>query len=295
MSTVRWHSRPRLDRPVLIAAFEGWNDAGEAASGAARWLVERLGGTQVGVVDCEDFFDFTATRPMVTRNEVGDRVIEWPDLEIWTASLPDGRDVVFTVGQEPQLRWRTFCSTFVQLVADLDVSLVLSLGALLSDIPHTRPSVVSGTTDDPQMAEQLHLVPSTYEGPTGIVGVIGSALREAQVPTASLWASVPTYVSGAPSPKATLALVERTGELLEYLPPTTDLEIASATYVRQLDDLVAADEETAVYVAGLEEAADAEPDFEDEDDEDDDPGRPHLSEADPGDLVREVERFLRGD
>src|SRR5690606_3312842 len=134
----------RLDRPALIAAFEGWNDAGEAASGAARWLVERLGGTHAGVVDCEEFFDFTAVGPLVTRTESGERVIEWPDLQIWPASLPDGRDVVFTIGQEPQLRWRTFCATFVQLVADLDVSLVLSLGALLSDIPHTRPCVVSG-------------------------------------------------------------------------------------------------------------------------------------------------------
>ena len=286
MSPIRWRSRPDLDRPVLVAAFEGWNDAGDSASGAARWLLERQGATQIGIIDCEEYFDFTTTRPVLAEDDEGSRTIEWPDIEIWAAPMSDGRDLVVLIGQEPQLRWRSFTTSVLQLVADLEVSLVLTLGALLSDIPHTRPTVVTGTTDDPDMAERLHLVRSTYEGPTGIVGVLGSALRDARVPTASLWASVPTYVSGAPSPKATLALIERTCDLLGFHPPTTDLEIASAAYVRQLNELVAADEDTAAYVAGLEEAADDE-------------GEPlddiALTEADAGELVQEVERFLRGD
>jgi hypothetical protein len=179
--------------------------------------------------------------------------------------------------------------------------MVITLGALLSDIPHTRPTVVTGTADDPVVGTRLGLVRSTYEGPTGIVGVLGSALRDAAIPTVSLWASVPTYVSGAPSPKATLALVERTARVLGVHLPTTDLEIAAASYVRQLDELVAADDDTAEYVSGLEAAADDQPrtgfdldDLDDPDDLDDlDPLDP--LDADPAELVEEVERFLRGD
>ncbi len=274
---------------MLVTAFEGWNDAGDAASGAARWLIDRLGADQAGVIDCEDFFDFTSTRPNISDDGEGGRVIEWPDLEMWSTPASSEPAVVVLVGQEPHLRWKAFTTTVLELVADLDVSLVVSLGALLSDIPHTRPTVVTGTTADPDLASRLRLVRSTYEGPTGIVGVIGPALRDVEVPTASLWASVPTYVSGAPSPKATLAIVERACETIGLHPATTDLEIASAAYVRQIDELVASDDDTAAYVAGLEEAADDENTqldlFEDL----------PLTEADVGDLVQEVERFLRGD
>lgn len=284
VSPIRWQHRPELDDPVLVTAFEGWNDAGDAASGAARWLADRHGAEQVGLIDCEEFFDFTATRPLVTFDDGdtdADRRITWPDTEIWAAETDGPHDLLFLVGHEPHLRWRTYCAAVTDLVAQLDVAMVLTLGALLTDLPHTRPTVVTGTSDDPEMAARLGLVRSTYEGPTGIVGVLGTTLRRAQIPTASLWASVPTYVSGAPSPKATLALVERCSTLLGVRLPTTDLEIASAAYVRQLDELVAADDDTAAYVAGLEEAADDDPDLE--------------VEVDAEDLVEEVERFLRGD
>jgi proteasome assembly chaperone (PAC2) family protein len=295
---------------VLVAAFEGWNDAGDAASGAARWLADRYGAEMVATIDAEDFFDFTTTRPIVEVSEEGRRHITWPDTELWSAATDAPADLILMVGHEPHLRWRTYCKAVTEAADALDVSMVLTLGALLSDVPHSRPTAVSGTADDPDLIEQLDLSPSTYEGPTGIVGVLHAACQERGIPSASLWAAVPTYVSGAPSPKATLALVERASNLLGLRQPVTDLQIASAAYERQIDELVEADEDTAAYVAGLEEAADDEerdaelgfggaggsgethpeghPAAHRED-------LPPLEEADPDALVDEVERFLRGD
>lgn len=290
---------------MLVTAFEGWNDAGDAASGAARWLIHRHGAEQVATLESEEFFDFTTTRPLVEQTEAGDRRIVWPDTELWTATTSTERDLAILVGHEPHLRWRTWSRAVVELAQSLDVSMVITLGALLSDIPHTRPTMVTGTADEPDVAGRLGLVRSTYEGPTGIVGVLGSALRDAGISTVSLWASVPTYVSGAPSPKATLALVERTARILGVHLPTTDLEIAAAAYIRQLDELVAADDDTAEYVSGLEAAADDQPSTDlDELDGFGPFGAPFdethqaegpMPDADPAELVEEVERFLRGD
>ena len=285
MSSLRWHHRPPLRRPALVAAFEGWNDAGDAASGAARWLADRHGAELVATIEAEEFFDFTTTRPIVEIGADGRRAITWPDTELWAATTDSGRDLVVLIGHEPHLRWRTYCRAVLDAATELDCSLLLTLGALLSDIPHTRPTAVSGTADDPALVERLELSPSRYEGPTGIVGVLHATCNQADQASASLWAAVPTYVSGAPSPKATLALVERAATLLGLHLPTTDLQIAAAAYERQIDELVAADEDTASYVASLEEAAD-------DPNEDDDVG-PLV--ADPGALVEEVERFLRGD
>ena len=272
-----------------MAAFEGWNDAGDAASSAARWLADRHGAELVATIEAEDFFDFTTTRPIVSFDEDGERRITWPDTELWSATTAGGTDLVILVGHEPHLRWRTYSRAVTEAADALGCSLVLTLGALLSDVPHTRPTSVTGTADDPDLIDGLHLVSSTYEGPTGIVGILHGACRDRGIPSASLWATVPTYVSGAPSPKATLALVERAAGVLGLSLPTTDLEIATAAYERQIDELVAADEDTAAYVAGLEEAADDDPD----DDEDTDVDA--FADADPADLVEEVERFLRGD
>jgi proteasome assembly chaperone (PAC2) family protein len=307
---LRWHHRPKLRQPVLVAAFEGWNDAGDAASGAARWLADRYGAEMIATIDAEDYFDFTTTRPIVELADDGTRSITWPDTELWSAATDAPADLILMIGHEPHLKWRTYCRAVTEAADALDVSMVLTLGALLSDVPHSRPTAVSGTADDADLIEQLDLTPSTYEGPTGIVGVLHAACRDRGIPSASLWAAVPTYVSGAPSPKATLALVERTSNLLGLRQPVTDLQIASAAYERQIDELVEADEDTAAYVAGLEEAAD---------DEDRDAERqfggggvtgeshpeghpaagredlPPLEEADPDALVDEVERFLRGD
>jgi predicted ATP-grasp superfamily ATP-dependent carboligase len=283
---------------VLIAAFEGWNDAGDAASGAARWLADRYGAEMVASIDAEDFFDFTTTRPIVEVDEGGIRTITWPDTEMWSAATGAPTDLVIMVGHEPHLKWKTYCRAVTEAADALECSMVLTLGSLLSDVPHTRPTAVTGTAHDAELLQRLDLVPSSYEGPTGIVGVLHAACQARGIASASLWAAVPTYVSGAPSPKATLALVERTESLLGLDLATTDLEIATAAYERQIDELVEADEDTAAYVAGLELAAD------DSDDQDDGYGShpsadsddlATMSDVDPDELVEEVERFLRGD
>lgn len=281
MSPLRWHARPDLSEPVFLAAFEGWNDAGDAASGAARWLADRYDAEQVATIDAEEFFDFTATRPIVAADDTGHRSVTWPDTELWVARTGTGTDLVLLVGHEPHLRWRSYCRAVLDAVTGLDCSMVLTLGALLTDTPHTRPTDVSGSADDPELMARLDLSPSTYEGPTGIVGVLNTACADAGITNASLWASVPLYVSGAPSPKATLALIERATAMLGLHLPTTDLQIAAAAYERQINELVASDDEQSAYVASLEEAADA-----------DDAGPLH---PDPEALVEEVERFLRGD
>jgi predicted ATP-grasp superfamily ATP-dependent carboligase len=302
VSALRWLHRPKLRQPVLVAAFEGWNDAGDAASGAARWLADRHGAELIATIDSEDFFDFTTTRPQVEFTEEGKRRIAWPDTEVWAAETSAPADLIVMVGQEPHLRWRTFTKAVIEAADQLGCSMVVTLGALLSDVPHTRPTAVTGTGDDPELIEQLGLVPSTYEGPTGIVGVLHVACRQRDLPSASLWAAVPTYVSGAPSPKATLALVERASSLLGVNLPTTDLEIAAAAYQRQIDELVEADEETAAYVASLEEATDEDDDLERGAERPPHPEN-HPSTTrdetplpdDPETLMEEVERFLRGD
>lgn len=275
MEHVRWTTRPELRRPVLIAAFEGWNDAGDASSNAVRWLHQRWDAEPFAHIDPEEFFDFTSTRPQVRLDEGQQREVVWPGLELSAATIPGtDTDVVLLLGTEPQLRWRTFCAQVSEVATVCGVRLALTLGALLADISHAAPVSVIGTAYDPEVVARLGLVPSSYEGPTGIVGVLHDALARAGVASASLWAAVPSYVPGAPSPKAQLALVERTCEMLDVAMVTTDLEIAAASYERQITELVESDDDTAAYVRRLEEG-----------DEDDD--------AEDGDLVAEVERFLR--
>ncbi|MEY2449635.1 MAG: hypothetical protein QOH79_3111 [Acidimicrobiaceae bacterium] len=269
---------PTLHQPVLVAAFEGWNDAGEAATFAARFLAERWDAEPFATIDPEEFFDFTSTRPHVQLDDDGQREIVWPTTTMSSASIPDADlDAIFVVGSEPQLKWRTFCEEIVDVAQEYEARLVVTLGALLAEIPHSRPVSVVGTAYDGSLVRRLGLTQSAYQGPTGIVGVLHDAFRQANIPSASLWAAVPTYVPNAPSPKAALALVERIAELLGVPMATTDLEIASASSERQIDELVADDEDTAAYVARLEEAADDDPD----------------DEESHGDLIAEVERFLR--
>jgi hypothetical protein len=274
MEHVRWASRPSLRQPVLIAAFEGWNDAGDASSNAVRWLHERWGAEPFAHVDPEEFFDFSATRPRVRLDEGRQREIVWPAFEFSTATIPGTEtDVVLLLGTEPQLRWRTFCEQVVAVAEACGVHLAITLGALLADVSHAAPVSVIGTAYDPEVVDRLGLTQSSYEGPTGIVGVLHDALARAGVESASLWAAVPSYVPSAPSPKAQLALVERTAGLLDVGVVTTDLEIASASYERQVTELVEADDDTAAYVRHLEESQE--------------------EDVDPADFVAEVERFLR--
>ncbi len=277
MVHVRWTSRPTLQAPVVLAAFEGWNDAGDAASTAARYLVDRWDLQQVADVDPEEFFDFTSTRPEV-RLDDGVREITWPSTELHAGTIPGGdQDVLVVIGTEPQLRWRTYCADLTEVAQSYEARLCVTLGALLAEVPHTRPTPVVGTAYEPDVVAGLELQPSRYEGPTGIVGVLHDAWRRAGLRSASLWATVPAYVPGAPSPKAALALIERTSAMLQTWVPTTDLEIAAASYERQVTELVEADEETSTYVAGLEERHDAEG------------GTVPSAET----IAEEVERFLR--
>lgn len=273
--------KPELHDPVLIVAFEGWNDAGDAATIAAGHLAERLDASAVAEIDPEVFYDFSTTRPLVHLDHERQRSLTWPTNQLLAAKVPGAaHDVVILLGVEPQLRWRAFSETVVAAARELGVTTVLSLGALLSDVPHSRPVDIYGATDDEALMTTLNLSRSSYEGPTGIVGVLSTACREAGFTTVSFWAAVPSYVPGAPSPKAGLALVHRTSELLSTSLYVTDLEIAAASYERQIDELVSEDDDTLAYVADLEEAWDAE------DDEDDLADDPEL-------LVAEVEDFLR--
>jgi proteasome assembly chaperone (PAC2) family protein len=274
---VIWQRRERLRDPILIAAFEGWNDAGDAASTAARHLREVWDLDDVAELDPEEFYSFTDTRPHVTFDDGGLRRIEWPTNRFSAGAVPGtDRDVVVLEGIEPNLRWRTFGEHVTGVAHELGVGLVVTLGALLTDIPHTRPTSVIGTADSTALISRLDLRPSSYEGPTGIVGALHQSCHAAGLDSISLWASVPSYVPGSTSPKAALALLERVGELLEATVPVTDLEIATVDYERQLDELVQDDEESSSYVAELERLFDEQ-----------------ALHGDGSLLVDEVERFLR--
>src|ERR671910_867187 len=240
---LRIERRPTLRRPVLVAAFRGWNDGAQGASLAASFLAQAWQARRFADLDPEEFFDFQAVRPHVALEGGITRRISWPETVFYHAAVPDGdRDAVLVLGFEPNLRWRTFTGEIVGLAQELGVELVVTLGALLADVPHTRPAPVTGSASDPKLVEELGLASSRYEGPTGIVGVVHDACRRAELPSASLWAAVPHYASLAASPKAALALCERLAGLLATEFDLTDLERASAAYETQVSEAVASDE-----------------------------------------------------
>jgi proteasome assembly chaperone (PAC2) family protein len=255
---LRIHRRPELTRPVLIAAFRGWNDGAQAASLAAGYLAKTWQADRFAHVDPEEFFDFQATRPHVSLEAGLTRRIDWPETAFYHAR-PDGleRDVVLLLGIEPNLRWRTFTDLLVGLVRDLGVEMMITLGALLADVPHTRPSPVTGSASDPDLVRQLGLSESRYEGPTGIVGVLHDACRRAEIQSASLWVAVPHYVSLTPSPRAAVALCDRLGGLIGVDIDVAELEEAAQSYEEQVSEAVASDEETAAYVEELEHRVDS--------------------------------------
>ena len=257
MAELKVASRPTLERPVLIAAFRGWNDGGQGASLAAGYLAKRWDAVRFAEIDPENFYDFQSTRPHVKLEEGFTRRIDWPETVFYHAR-PDGldRDAVLLLGIEPNLRWRTFTTLIVDFARELGVELVVTLGALLADVPHTRDSPVTGSATDPDLIEQLGLQASRYEGPTGIVGVLHDACRRAGIASASLWAAVPHYVSLAPSPKAAAALCDRLGVLLGTEIDTAELDEAAAAYVTQVSEAIASDDETAAYVDELERRVD---------------------------------------
>ena len=293
MDYVRWHNRPNFTTPVIIAAFAGWNDAGDAATTAASYLRESWHLRSFASIDPEEFFEFATTRPQVKLHDGVTREIVWPSTEFFGGTAPfGGGDAIVLLGTEPQLRWRTFCEQILAVAKATNARMIVTLGSLLSAVTHTAPVQVIGTASDSTVMEQHHLLRSRYEGPTGIVGVLTDAAHKAGVDAASLWATVPSYVSGATSPKAALALTQRVTMMFSQYVDTTQLEIASAAYERQVNELVERDPETQAFVRQLiEEADDDEP-------EDDQPhpagqGSAPLTDANPDELVAEVEQFLR--
>jgi proteasome assembly chaperone (PAC2) family protein len=245
--------QPRLTRPVLVASFRGWNDGGQGASMASAYLSRVWHAERFASIDPEGFFDFQATRPHVTLVEGDVRKIDWPENAFHHARPAHSeRDAVLLLGTEPSLRWRTFAGLVSGLATDLGVELVVTLGALLADVPHTRPAPVTASATDRSLVEELGVQASRYEGPTGIVGVLHDACRAAAIPSVSLWAAVPHYVSLTPSPRAAKALCERLGTLLDVPLDTSELDAASEAYMQQVSEAVAADEDTAAYVEELE-------------------------------------------
>ena len=263
---------------VLLAAFEGWNDAGEAASDALRYLNKLWGGKKVGSIDADEYYDFQFTRPTIRRTATGERKIKWPSTRIFKASVPDSNvDVIFVQGTEPSYKWRAYTAELLVHAEALHVDYVILVGALLADVPHSRPIPVSSSTDDPALRERMDLEASQYEGPVGIVGVLAEVALLAGLPTVSLWAAVPHYVAQAPSPKAQLALLHRIEELLQVPLDTQELVEESDAWERGVDELATEDPEIAAYVRQLEEAKDTA----------------DLPEASGESIAREFERYLK--
>ena len=269
---------PTLVDPVMVAAFEGWNDAGDSASNAVEHLREVWDATLLAELDSEEYYDYQVNRPHVSMDERGIRSITWPATRIFIARVPlFPRDIVLVQGIEPNMKWQQFTREILGLAVELEVSLVVTMGALLSDIPHTRPVPVTGTTANAELATDLGLEPATYEGPTGIVGVLHDACARFGIDSVSLWAAVPHYVAQPPCPKATLALVRRVEDILDVPVPLGDLTEEARAWESGVDELAAEDEEVAEYVKQLEEARDAT----------------DLPEASGEAIAREFERYLR--
>jgi predicted ATP-grasp superfamily ATP-dependent carboligase len=257
MSELIVSSRPDLRRPVLIAAFRGWNDGGQGATLGGSYLARQWDAESFAEIDSENFYDFQAVRPNVSLEDGLTRKLEWPTNTFLHAPIPGlDRDAVILLGVEPNLRWKTYTGLVVELVQELEVELVVTLGSLLADVPHTRPAPVSAAASDPSLVEELGVEPSRYEGPTGIVGILLDACRQAELPAVSLWAAVPHYVSLAPSPRAALALCNRLGELVGVEIDVAELEQAAEEYNEQVTEAVASDAETASYVEELERRVD---------------------------------------
>jgi len=285
MSDVIWRERPELRAPVMVCAFKGWNDAGEAASAALSYIRDSFDARDVAGIDPEDFYDFTAVRPTVRLVEGSTRELEWPENSFSVAPVPgaDG-DLVMLQGVEPSLRWRRFTEDVVTTARDLGVRMVITLGALLADVPHSRPVAVTGIASDDVLFERLGFEPPSYEGPTGIVGVLQHACAEAGLPAVSLWASVPHYVAASPNPKVALALVRAFEGTAGVAVDAGELETAADDYERQVSAAVASDPEVKAFVERLETAMD-------EVQAENPPDEERLPSADT--IASDFQRFLR--
>jgi proteasome assembly chaperone (PAC2) family protein len=281
---VRWIAEPSLTRPVLICGFTGWNDAGDASSSALRTMIESWGADALAEIDPEVFTDFATVRPQVKLDEEQRRSIVWPTVGVWSASLP-GTDVILVLGPEPALRWRLFSEQIVGIAERYGVTMAISMGALLADVPHSRPVPLIGTATDDTLIDRFELQRSQYEGPTGIVGVLHDSLQGAGLATASLWAAVPGYASQVPSPKAAMALVDRACSMIGTPAPLAQLASGAAEYEAQVAALIGDDDDMIEYLSRLEQLTD--------DNVDSDEDLSSAPPVDPDALVEEVEQFLR--
>jgi proteasome assembly chaperone (PAC2) family protein len=276
---------PELDRPVLIAGFTGWNDAAEAASLAVSTLGDSWEAKRFGHFDAEEFYDFQSTRPQIKLADGVTRTVEWPEntLSATARSLDDldGRGAVLLSGPEPNFRWRTFCDGVVEVARDLGAEMVVTMGALLADVPHSRPVSVAANSQDPTLVEKLSLSASRYEGPTGITGVLHRVCADSGLPAVSFWASVPHYLPAVPSAPATLALLQNLSVLLGIQVDTSELEEAAASYQEQVSVAVSQDSDLSSYVRMLEERFDSQIEG----------GARNLPTGD--ELAQELEGFLR--
>ena len=283
MQPLQWEHRPDgLRAPALVCAFKGWNDAADAASSAITFVGSALGAKRFATIDPEDFYDFQATRPRVKLVDGEAREIVWPAVELYEARVPRApRDLILLSGSEPSFRWRTFSSLITELAEVLGTQLVVTLGALLADVPHTRSIAVSALSSDRSLIARLGLSPSSYEGPTGIVGVLHAACQNAGLPSASLWAAVPHYIAATPNPKAALALVRKLEGLVGVAVDASELEHAASDYERQVNVAVQSDPDVQAFVERLEQAAGIEMD--------DETGPLPSGET----IARDLQRFLR--
>jgi proteasome assembly chaperone (PAC2) family protein len=279
------HQIPLLRNPVMVMAFSGWNDAAEAASGAVEHLLsgwrdisDDVVPELIADVESEEYYDFQVNRPVVSIDESQIRSITWPTTQVFGLSIPSmARDLVIVTGVEPSMRWKSFTSDLLDLADDLEVSLIVTLGSLLADTPHTRPITVTGTGAHPSISARLGVSVSKYEGPTGILGIIQDGCMRRGIDAISLWAAVPHYASNAPSPKATLALINTLEDFLDISIPLSDLPEAADAWEKDVNDLAAEDNEVAEYVKALEESKDAA----------------ELPEVSGDSIAKEFERYLR--
>jgi proteasome assembly chaperone (PAC2) family protein len=300
--TVHWSAQPTLRRPVLLAAFSGWNDAADAATDAIRWLTRASAARPFATLDVEQYLDFQAARPTVELTDGVVRSINWPSLTFSAGSANGGRDLVMLLGVEPNLKWRTFCDDVVSVARATGCEMIVTLGALLGDTPHTRPIQCTGSSTDEVLAARLGMQRSRYQGPTGIVGVLHDATRRSGFASASIWAAVPHYVATPPNPKGTRALLDRVRDLLDVDLDLTDLDIAASAWGRSVSEVVAGDSDVSSYVERLEARFDAVAENPNWDSDDDDEAADDGDEDDWFDeddlpsgeaLAEDFERYLR--
>jgi len=287
MDPLSFMTVPTLNRPILVLAFAGWNDAGGSATFATKFLSQRLGAHKFASLDPETFYNFVEQRPQV-RVRHGEREILWPANEFsYVRDAGLVQDVIIGMGVEPHLRWRAYVDSILQVVQQCQVELVVTLGALLADVAYSRPVRLTGSASDPALAQRLHLSTSRYEGPTGIISALNDACKRQGLPAISIWANVPHYIPASPNIKAALVLVRRVFTLLDFSADLSDLESAASDFDRRVANVLASDAKVAEYVRRLEER--------DENDDDDEEEYPGNTDALPSgeDLARELEEFLR--